>query len=636
MPATVAATDRRDPRLLSVLFWIGVALAPVAALILLVADGNGPLRFAAVLAILAVVLIGLSIALRADGDGGHGEAAEELRDEIDQLRRELRGEIVAAAQRGNQALDVSQRAQEQVGALRRRLDAAAAGIAADPDPPAAQPAGAGRARVASAETYADAGPPGDAEEAPAAGLRAPARPDDASPGHRLQPAPRHGADGPPRPGVYGGDRPAEPGVSGGDHPARPGVYGAPPRPAEPGPRAPQPAAPEPAPAPRPVGVVRRTETVHVTTRHTVVDGPDPAAGGYGGHGGERWSPAPGGDDDRWSPAPQERPWSGGRLPAAGEPEGPPWSGGRRPAAGEPDGPPWTGGRRPVTGEPDGPPWTGHADPVARVRGADAHRFPEPAAAEPFDDRAWARQPSIRDEPAHAARGEARGAAVQPQARGGYRGPRAGGGDGQAGRHEADRVPAYPPAPAASGQWSEAEAGDRWAEVRDDDRGREVRVGERRATAHADATSSGYRVEDRWAAVRQGDPYPQGSPGDRWWDGAAAGAGAAGPGGWPDVDGSGADRSGRPGHAGPGGGTDWEHGTWSEPASPALPAGGVPVPTQWRSPARREAPSAERWAAAEPEPARPSRHQRADGQRYGYPPPDETPRAGAARPADHWR
>ncbi|MFG1899186.1 hypothetical protein [Micromonospora carbonacea] len=566
MPATVAATDRRDPRLLSVLFWIGVALAPVAALILLVADGNGPLRFAAVLAILAVVLIGLSIALRADG--GYGEAAEELRDEIDQLRRELRGEIVAAAQRGNQALDVSQRAQEQVGALRRRLDAAAAGIAADPDPPAAQPAGAGRARVAPAETYADAGPPGDAEEAPAAGLRAPARPDDASPGHRPQPAPRHGADGPPRPGVYGGDRPAQPGVYGGDHPARPGVYGAPSRPAEPGPRAPQPAAPEPAPAPRPVGVVRRTETVHVTTRHTVVDGPDPAAGGYGG---ERWSPAPGGDDDRWSPAPQERPWSGGRLPAAGEPEGPPWSGGRRPAA----------------GEPEGPPWTGHADPVARVRGADAHRFPEPAAAEPFDDGAWARQPSFRDEPAHAARREDRGAAVQPQARGGYGGSRAGGGDGPAGRHGADRVPAYPPAPAASGQWSEAEAGDRWAEVRDDDRGREVRVGERRATARADATSSGYRVEDRWAAVRQGDPYPQGSPGDRWWDGDAAGPGAAGP-----------------GAAGPGG---------------------------WR-----EAPSAERWGAAEPEPARPSRHQRADGQRYGYPPPDETPRAGAARPADHWR
>ncbi|WP_431974874.1 hypothetical protein [Micromonospora haikouensis] len=607
MPAPVAATDRRDPRLLPVLFWIGVALAPVAALILLVADGNGPLRFAAVLAIVAVVLIGLSIALRADGDGGHDET-EELRDEIDRLGRELRGEIVAAAQRGNQALDASQRAQEQVGALRRRLDAAAAGIAADPEPPAvqpagtqpagAQPAGAGRARVAPAETYADAGPPGDAETAPAGPFRAPARPDDASPGHRPRPTPRHGADGPPRPGVYGGDRPAQP-----------GVYGASARPAEPGSRASQPA--DPAPAPRPVGMVRHTETVHVTTRHTVVDGADPAAGSYGGYGGERWSPAPGGYGDGWSPAADDR-W-------------PPPSPERS----------WAGGQRPATGEPEDRSWAGHADPVAPVRGVAAHRHPAPADPEPFDDRVWARQPASRDEPAQAPRPRARGAAVQPEAWGSHGGVPAG---GAAGRYEADRAPAYPPAPApaASGQWSEAEAGDRWAEVRDDERGREVRVGERRAAAHADATGSGYRVEDRWAAVRQGDPYPEEDPAERWWDAAGAGPAADRSGGWPDADRSGAGPDGRPGRAGPGGGRDWDRKTWSEPASPALPAGGVPVPAQWRPPAPREAPSAEQWGAAEPEPARLSRHQRADGQRYGYPPRDETPRAGAARPADHWR
>ncbi|MFF3852050.1 hypothetical protein [Micromonospora sp. NPDC002575] len=583
MPAPVAATDRRDPRLLSVLFWIGVALAPVAALILLVADGNGPLRFAAVLTIFAVVLIGLSIALRADGDGGHGEA-EELRDEIDRLGRELRGEIVAAAQRSNQALDASQRAQEQVAALRRRLDAAAAGFAADPDPPSAQPAGAGRARIAPAETYADAGRPGDAEEAPAAvPFRASARPDDAPPGHRPQPIPRHGTDRPAQPGVYGTDRPAQP-----------GVYGTPARPAEPGApgtRAPQPAAPDP--VPRPVGLVRHTETVHVTTRHTVVDGPDPAAGGYG----DRWSPAPDGYGDGWSPAAQERPWAGGQRPASGEPEGRPWA--------------------------------GHADPAARVRGADAHRFPDPADPEPFDDRAWARQPPSRDEPAQPARPQARGAAVQPEARGGY-GPAPAGG-GAAGRYETDRAPAYPPVPATSGQWSEAEAGDRWAEVRDDDRGREVRVGERRATAHADATGSGYRVEDRWAAVRQGDPYPEESPGDRWWDGDAAGAGSAAdrPGGWPA-----AHRDAWP--AEPAQGAAWsaeaaQGAAWSAGSTPrAAPS------AEWRPPAQREAPSAEQWGAAEPEPARLSRHQRVVGQRYGHASPGEPPRAGGARPADHWR
>ena len=128
MPAPVAGAEKRAP-LLSVLFWVGVACAPLAALILLVSDGNGPLRFGAVLAMLAVVLIGLSIALRA-GDGAAAVGVDELRAELEQLRRELRGEIVAAAQRGNQALDQVQRAEESLNDLRRRLDAAAAGMAA--------------------------------------------------------------------------------------------------------------------------------------------------------------------------------------------------------------------------------------------------------------------------------------------------------------------------------------------------------------------------------------------------------------------------------------------------------------------------------------------------------------------------
>ncbi len=142
MPAPVP-TDPRSTRLLTALFWGGVALAPVAALILLVADGNGPLRFAAVLAIMAVVLIGLSIALRTEGGTG---PAEELREELDELRRELRGEIVAAAQRGNQALDEAQRVQEALAGLRRRVDAGGTGPTAGVESP-----GAGRARVAEPE-----------------------------------------------------------------------------------------------------------------------------------------------------------------------------------------------------------------------------------------------------------------------------------------------------------------------------------------------------------------------------------------------------------------------------------------------------------------------------------------------------
>ncbi|MBM0278262.1 hypothetical protein JM949_24435, partial [Micromonospora sp. STR1s_6] len=143
MPAPVTSDVRRQPPLLTMLFWAGVGLAPVAALILLVADGNGPLRFAAVLAIVAVVLIGLSIALRPDG-AGDSARTDELLDEIEGLRRELRSEIVAAAQRGNQALDQAQRAQEGIAALKRRLDASSAALAGAA---AVEPPGAGRARV---------------------------------------------------------------------------------------------------------------------------------------------------------------------------------------------------------------------------------------------------------------------------------------------------------------------------------------------------------------------------------------------------------------------------------------------------------------------------------------------------------
>ena len=157
MPAPATSDARRQPPLLTMLFWAGVALAPVAALILLVADGNGPLRFAAVLAILAVVLIGLSIALRPDGEGASARA-DELLDEIEELRRELRSEIVAAAQRGNQALDQAQRAQEGIAAVRRRLDASGAALAGAA--PAVEPAGAGRARVPAVEPPVDDAPVG--------------------------------------------------------------------------------------------------------------------------------------------------------------------------------------------------------------------------------------------------------------------------------------------------------------------------------------------------------------------------------------------------------------------------------------------------------------------------------------------
>ncbi|WP_262282709.1 hypothetical protein [Micromonospora sp. MA102] len=610
MPASVAPAENRSPQLLTVLFWIGVALAPLAALILLVADGNGPLRFGAVLAILAVVLIGLSIALRAESGGGVS-GAEELREEIEQLRRELRSEIVAAAQRGNQALDQAQRTQESVTALRRRLDAAAAGIAAAAGltTSAAEEPPGGRARVPAAEPYDE----GRARTEPGRGQ--PTRDEDEA-SRRPQPAarygadpaaenPRHGADRPqagvygsdrPQSGVYGSDRPQS-GVCGADRPQS-GVYGAP-RPPEPEVRA----------EPRQVGVVHHTETVHVTTRHTIVGGDaDPAGARYGGYAG------------RWSPAPEERPWSGAEpeeRPRAGYRSaddersrsgqvGGGWSGSRDDASwsGAPGGEhPWAGVGRAgddrgwSAREADDRGWSGDpaedrswsAGPGEQRSRPAADRTWRPGPEGPAGDRSWPPAPgggeeagwapTPRDEAVHggqvgwAGQGDRTGP-------GGWAGQGDRGGYGEQAGTGAGWTPAEQPGRAVADDpdgdyWSELRTGNRWAAVRDDEHGREIRVGERRAEVHADGGGTEYRVEDRWAAVRGGGV-----------SGEAAG--------------------GR-----------------IEDGRPALPAGGVPVPDEWRPPTQRS--GQPEWRQVEPEPAR-----------YGYPPRDEAPRAGGARGTDRWR
>ncbi|WP_433283659.1 hypothetical protein [Micromonospora sp. CA-244673] len=675
MPASVAPAEKRSPQLLTVLFWIGVALAPLAALILLVADGNGPLRFGAVLAILAVVLIGLSVALRAES-GGRAAGAEELRDEIEQLRRELRGEIVAAAQRGNQALDQAQRTQESVAAMRRRLDAAAAGIAAAAGlttAAAEEPAG-GRARVPATEPYDE----GRARTEP--GRAQPARDEDEAV-RRPQPAARYAADpaddhpGPaadrPQAGVYGADRP-QAGVYGADRPQagaygadRPqaGVYGAdrPQAGVYGAPRAPE---PEVRAESRQVGVVHHTETVHVTTRHTIVDGgADPAGTRYGGYAG-RWNPAP--EERSWSGAePEERPRAGYRnaddehiRPGRDERSrsgqaGAGWSGptGSRDDASWPGTPggehPWAGvgrasgddrgwsareddsrgrsaregddrgrsaregddrgwsalegedrgwsareaGDRGWSGDPaDDRSWS--AGPGEQRSGPAGDRSWRPGQEGPAGDRSWPPGPGGREEAGWAAapRDEAVrsgqvGWAGQSDRTGpgawADRGDRSGYGersaDGWAGT-DAGRAPEQPGRAVADDPdgdyWSELRTGNRWAAVRDDEHGREIRVGERRAAVHADGGGTEYRIEDRWASVR----------------------GGAG------------------GEVG---------GGWAEEGRPALPAGGVPVPDEWRPPTQRS--GQPEWRQVEPEPAR-----------YGYPPRDDVPRAGGAGATDRWR
>ncbi|MFF5215141.1 hypothetical protein [Micromonospora sp. NPDC000442] len=533
MPAPVPADTRK---LLTVLFWGGVALAPVAALILLVADGNGPLRFAAVLAILAVVLIGLSIALRTDGGGQH---AEELRAEVDELRRELRGEIVAAAQRGNQALDEVQRVQEGLAGLRRRVDAGGVNAVANDEPP-----GPGRARVPTPE--------------------APSRQAD-------RPAVQTGVYGTAQPGHgpaggYGGER-SRPGT---DRPAggSASVYGSPVRPEQdnrPGES-----------GPRPLGVVRHTETVHVTTRHTIVGESGGRYGGYpagwsGAQAGERgqgsgsdrddhsWSD---GDDRshrdesrRWSAAERydDRSW-----PGAAQEEKRPWSGPSRE-----DDRSWSGSPREEERSWSPPQeqsrWSAAHDDWSTARDGGSG-YPDGPLVD-RDDRDWAGSRDDRGWDAGDQHWEAPAEPV-PAARG----------------HRADDTGEY---------WAQLRAGDRWAAVRDDDRGRELRVGERRAELHADPAGTEYRVEDRWASVRRDEPRREAAGEDAWRDG------------------------------------------WGEPESrPALPAGGVPVPQEWRPPRQRghqpesvsgHQPEPVRGYASDPAygyPSEPARGQRPGGESYG--------------------
>jgi len=89
-------SPNRGRRLWTWAFWLGVGLAPIAALLLVVAQGAGPLRAAAVLAVLGVVFVGMSVAFREDPGDVRDELTERLRDEVDRLRRDLEGVRQAA------------------------------------------------------------------------------------------------------------------------------------------------------------------------------------------------------------------------------------------------------------------------------------------------------------------------------------------------------------------------------------------------------------------------------------------------------------------------------------------------------------------------------------------------------------
>ncbi|MEV4618396.1 hypothetical protein AB0J74_06705 [Asanoa sp. NPDC049573] len=489
--------DDEEPRgrpLLKLLFWAGIGLAPLAMGLLLIADGNGPLRIAAVLAVLSVVLIGLSIGLRGDTDSVRADLEDLVADEIDELQSDVRRDIETAARATHRSLgEKVQALQQTVDALRAQLEAqrgaarpAAAGIPAQPG----TAAGYGGAPAREGATYGRGEPttygrePAAATYGREAGGREPAAAtygreaggrEPAAAGFGREPAaagfgPESAAAGFGR--EAGGREPAaagygrEPGAAGAtygrdsagrgydsgygreaaadDEPAMASsarTYGAP---------ADGRGAATPPRARTAGGVVRHTETVQVTTRHTVVDG----RGGYGT--GDIYADS--GPDYR----------SAGTY----------------------------GGRRGQDESPAAPTYESYAGRRSRADDEPPGSWTEPR---PAGDR----EESFTDRRLRELRGD------RPAI-------------------ERDADPVY------ADQWSSARAGDRWASVRADDRGRELRVGERRASVRADESGTEYRIEDRWAAVRRDDERASGGAGgrgpDAWyadaWSGSQANSGGS--------------------------------------------------------------------------------------------------------------
>lgn len=124
MPNSDTRDEQRHARLLPVLFWGGVGLAPLAALFLFIADGGTALRAAVGVVILSVILIGLSITLRRDTETVRLELEDMILDEIDTVRTDVRDDISTAAHATHRAFgEKFQYLVDQLEATRHELDA---------------------------------------------------------------------------------------------------------------------------------------------------------------------------------------------------------------------------------------------------------------------------------------------------------------------------------------------------------------------------------------------------------------------------------------------------------------------------------------------------------------------------------
>jgi hypothetical protein len=116
MPAVDMQQRRSGLPLAPGLLWTGVGLAPVATLLVLFGgDSTGLMRLAVLLALIAVALIGVSLALRRDPDSMRDQVEDMLFEELDILREDVREDITTAARATHKAFG------ERVGALQESV-----------------------------------------------------------------------------------------------------------------------------------------------------------------------------------------------------------------------------------------------------------------------------------------------------------------------------------------------------------------------------------------------------------------------------------------------------------------------------------------------------------------------------------
>jgi len=103
MPAP-KTQDARRGQLVHGLLWAGVALAPIALLVLLFGSSTGALRVAVILATLTVALIAVSIALRPSVEMLRVDIEQRVLDEVDHIRARARDDVSTASRNTHRAL----------------------------------------------------------------------------------------------------------------------------------------------------------------------------------------------------------------------------------------------------------------------------------------------------------------------------------------------------------------------------------------------------------------------------------------------------------------------------------------------------------------------------------------------------